>query len=171
MNVELTSSLEDYLKTILYLENEKRFARPKDIAARLNVRRASVTAALHSLSEKNLIEYEPYSSVSLTPEGFRQASKIVHRHKVLSQFLTKFLLLPYEISEPNACRMEHSIDDETLERLIKFIEFIENCPRTGLDWLKSFSRVCNEKGKCENCAPCIEQCLRDFLEKQDNEPS
>lgn len=162
MNIELTSSLEDYLKTILVLETKNQTARAKDIADSLQVKRASVTSALHNLAQKGLIEYEPYSSVRLTPEGFRQASKIIHRHKVLAKFLKKFLQLPEETCESNACRMEHYIDDVALEQLISFIKFIEKCPRTGEDWLRAFTRKCCEKGECENCIPCIENCLEIF---------
>ena len=63
---ELTSNLEDYLEVIFLLEQEQKSARAKDIADRLGVQRASVTGALQSLSQKGLINYHPYSSVTLT---------------------------------------------------------------------------------------------------------
>ncbi|MBT8764262.1 metal-dependent transcriptional regulator [Desulfohalobiaceae bacterium Ax17] len=157
--VTLSPSLEDYLEIIFLLESTKSEARPKDIANRLGVQRASVTGALRSLAEKRLINYQPYSSVTLTPEGFRLAARIVHRHKVLTEFLEKFLGLPSDVAEANACRMEHHIDDEALERLIQFIQFVQNCPRTGDDWLKAFTRLCSDPGKCSNCQACVQKCL------------
>ncbi len=163
---ELTASLEDYLEIIFQLETKQnRGAKPSEIADQQGVQRASVTGAMRVLSDKGLVNYHPYSAVTLTPEGFRVATKIVHRHKVLSQFLHHVLDLPLEIAEANACRIEHQIDDMAMESLIRFIQFIQSCPRTGEDWLRAFARQCNEHGECDNCAPCIEYCLQSYLQK------
>lgn len=156
----LTSNLEDYLEAIFVLEIEQKFARAKDIAESLGVQRASVTGALQSLAQKGLIHYHPYSSVTLTPEGFRLASQVVYRHEVLKQFLQKFLQLAEDVAEANACRLEHHIDDQALESLIEFVQFIQKCPRTGEDWLKAFTRACAKKGECINCRACIQYCLQ-----------
>jgi DtxR family transcriptional regulator, Mn-dependent transcriptional regulator len=67
----LSESLENYLETILYLEQSQKVARAKDIADRLNVQRGSVTGALKNLSEKGYINYEPYSFITLTSEGMK----------------------------------------------------------------------------------------------------
>jgi DtxR family Mn-dependent transcriptional regulator len=160
--ITLSPSLEDYLETIFLLESSNSSARARDIAERLGVQRASVTGALRSLSEKGLINYQPYSSVTLTPEGFRLAARIVHRHKVLTEFLQKFLGLPLNVAEANACRMEHHIDDEALEKLVQFIQFVQNCPRTGNDWLKALSRFCPEHRKRTKCQECIQNCLKNL---------
>lgn len=159
MTESLSPNLEDYLEAIFILESANTSARAKDIAVRLGVQRASVTGALHALSEKGLINYQPYTSVTLTPEGFRLATKIMHRHKVLQEFLQKFLQLPFDVAEANACRMEHHIDDQVLNRIIQFVHFISDCPRTGEDWLQSFKRLCSEAGECAHCVNCIEKCL------------
>lgn len=166
MSDNLTSNLEDYLKTIFHLESEHSGARAKDIAARLGVKKASVTGALQSLSEKGLVHYSPYSSVSLTPEGFRLASRIEYRHKVLWEFLYSFLHLPREMADRNACKLEHHIEDEALERVIEFIQFVQKCPRTGKDWIRAFTS-CKEHGKCENCDACIEHCLQAFRKQKE----
>ena len=165
----LTANLEDYLETIFHLENEQKGARAKDIADSLGVQRATVTGAMQSLSQKGFIHYHPYSSVTLTPEGFRLASRIVYRHKVLQEFFAQFLQLPKDVAASNACRLEHHIDDQALERLIAFIQFVKKCPRTGPDWLKAFTRLCDEHGCCENCEPCIADNLKNYrLEQEEN---
>ena len=163
---ELTSNLEDYLEAIFLLQREQKAARAKDIAERLGVQRASVTGALQSLSQKGLINYHPYSSVTLTERGMEVAGQIDHRHQVLTDFLGRFLQLPPEVAEANACRLEHHIDDQALERLIAFVRFVQQCPRTGPDWMQAFTRLCTESGKCMNCGPCIQKCLQDWGERQ-----
>ena len=163
---DLTSNLEDYLEAIFLLQREQKAARAKDIADRLRVQRASVTGALQSLSQKGLVNYHPYSSVTLTDLGFQLAEQIDHRHQVLTDFLGRFLQLPPDIAEANACRMEHHIDDQALERLIAFVRFVQQCPRTGEDWMQAFTRLCRESGKCTNCGPCIKNCLQNWQERQ-----
>lgn len=162
----LSSNLEDYLETIFILEGANASARAKEIADRMQVSQASVTGALQSLSEKGLINYAPYSSVTLTPEGFRVATQIMHRHKVLQNFLHTVLKLPVDVAEANACRIEHSIDDSVLNRLTKFAQFVKECPRTGGDWLQAFTRFCEETPGCPDCGACMEECRQRFLDRK-----
>ena len=151
----LSESMENYLEVILALEKESKVARAKDIAARLQVQRGSVTGALKNLGEKGLINYEPYSFITLTSEGKRIAKEITHRHHVLKDFLFNVLQIDPETAEDNACRMEHAIDKKTIDRLILFIEYIHVCPRAGEDWLKSFFNYCakndQERAECRQC--------------------
>ena len=152
---ELSESMENYLEVILALEKETKVARAKDIADRLQVQRGAVTGALKNLGEKGLINYEPYSFITLTPTGKRIARDITHRHHVLKDFLLNVLQIDSRAAEDNACRMEHAIDKKTIERLILFIEYIHVCPRAGEDWLKSFTNYCqkdeSERAECSQC--------------------
>lgn len=162
---QMSSNLEDYLEVIFSLESLHSEARAKDIADAMHVQRASVTNALQKLSQRGLINYEPYNSVTLTPEGFRTATKIVHRHKVLFDFLHTFLKIRPEVAEETACKLEHDIDDESLETLTRFARFITTCPRTGKDWLEAFTKTCSERGVCQNCTECIQACLDRQIDK------
>jgi DtxR family Mn-dependent transcriptional regulator len=83
----LSESLEDYLETILDLEKTNKVARVKDIAEKMGVLRGSVTGALKNLAEKKLINYEPYSFITLTRKGATIAREITRRHEVLKDFL------------------------------------------------------------------------------------
>jgi len=156
---DLSPNLEDYLEAIFVLESSEQKARAKDIADKLDVQRASVTGALHSLSQKGLINYTPYAAVTLTSEGFRIATKVVHRHKVLFEFLNTFLNVPADRAGTTACHMEHHIDDQTLECLIAFIQFIKSCPRTQGSWTEAFTTFCKTNKVCRNCKDCIAECV------------
>ncbi|MBN1269007.1 MAG: metal-dependent transcriptional regulator [Kiritimatiellae bacterium] len=124
----LSESLEDYLEAILHIVAEKQAARAKDIAERLGVSNASVTSALHSLSEKKLVNHAPYDIVTLTREGNEIAEGIVRRHEALRDFFVKVLAVDEKEAEECACKMEHSVPDNVLERFISFLEFAEGCP-------------------------------------------
>lgn len=157
-NISLSSNLEDYLEVIFHLQAENRVARAKDVADALHVSRASVTGALKSLAERDLINYEPYSFVTLTSQGEKIAREIIRRHSTLKDFFQNFLKLSAKTAEENACRVEHAIDTEAMNRLISFLEFTRNCPRSGQDWLESFNHYCRHGIDKNRCVECMEHC-------------
>ena len=69
MSEKLSRSQEDYLEEIRNQVIERGFAKVTDISKALNVKKASVTGALNALSARRLINYEPYSKITLTEEG------------------------------------------------------------------------------------------------------
>jgi DtxR family transcriptional regulator, Mn-dependent transcriptional regulator len=153
----LSESLENYLETILYLEQSQKVARAKDIADRLNVQRGSVTGALKNLSEKGYINYEPYSFITLTSKGMKLAKEISYRHAALKEFLLKVLRIDPVTAEETACRMEHAIDKKTFERLVCFIDYVFTCPRAGEEWIQSFANYCASGGRKQaECDLCIQ---------------
>ena len=155
----LSASLEDYLEVIYHLERSNRVARAKDIADQMNVQRASVTGALKALAARGLINYSPYSFITLTSAGRTVAQDIIHRHETLKEFFSAALQLAPEEAEANACRIEHAIDPMAVDRLVRFLEFIKMCPRTSLDWFTAFARYCQEGSQTSNCEDCIRVCL------------
>lgn len=157
---QLSESIEDYLEVILDLEKSNKVARAKEIAKRLNINRGSVTGGLKNLTEKGLINYQPYSYITLTPKGKRIAVEITRRHEVLRDFLENVLGVDQQTAEKNACRMEHAIDRKTADRLVCFIDYIHQCPRAGEDWLQAFVKYCStEERNCPDCKTCIQEIL------------
>jgi DtxR family Mn-dependent transcriptional regulator len=116
----ISATLEDYLEAILDLEREDRAPRVRDIASALSVHKSTVTAALKTLSEKKLINYSPYEITSLTAEGRRIAEGVSENHRIIRRFLTDVLKVDADTAEENACRMEHVINEEVLERFAAF---------------------------------------------------
>ncbi len=159
---KLTATLEDYLEAIFRLAGEKGAARVQDIAGSLSVHKSSVTSALRSLSEKDLVEYVPYQATTLTPAGRKVAERIARRHEVLRRFLSEVLSVQADVAEGNACRMEHAIDPQVLDRLVHFIEFVQGCPRAGAKWIRGFRHFCDHGFARDRCERCMELCLREF---------
>jgi DtxR family transcriptional regulator, Mn-dependent transcriptional regulator len=154
----LSPSLEDYLEIIFHLEEQHRVARAKDIADHMSVQRASVTGALKALAGRGMINYSPYSYVTLTATGREIAEDVIRRHDTLKEFFVTALQLEPQQAEANACRIEHAIDPAAIERLIHFLEFIKNCPRAGTDWLKAFSHFCHQGIRSDHCQDCLQVC-------------
>ena len=131
---QVSSSLEDYLEAIYHIVEAKGAARAKDLVMRLGVHNSSVTQALRSLSQKKLVNYAPYDVITLTDSGQNIALDVVKRHETLSEFLNKVLGLPEDEADEGACRMEHAINAPILDRLVKFVEYFENCPVNDVMW-------------------------------------
>jgi len=130
----LSESLEDYLEAIMHIEEEKRAARPKDIARHLGVSPPSVTAALQNLGARGLVNYHPYDLVTLTPRGRRAARDVIRRHEGLRRFFVDILRIDDEQADRVACDMEHAIPTNVMDRLLTFIDFIADSPHGGLTW-------------------------------------
>lgn len=126
MNLHLTESLEDYLEAIAELIAVNGHAHSKEIAEKLNVKMPSVTGALRQLERMGCIVYNTHYPVQLTPQGKVIADRVMKRHRILKQFFSEILGLSMEKASETACRLEHAVDEETIERFILFSEAIGN---------------------------------------------
>ncbi|MBN2332148.1 MAG: metal-dependent transcriptional regulator [Deltaproteobacteria bacterium] len=149
---DLSPTQEDYLAAIYQIVKSQQIARANSIARKLGVGLSSVTAALKSLAAKKLINYRPYSYVTLTDDGTALGRQLTKKHQVLVDFLTRVLALPAADAEHNAHRLEHAVDEEVLNRIISFITFLEQCPRGGMEWIAQFSHFYESGSRVDHCA-------------------
>ena len=108
----------------------------------------------------------------LTPKGKAQGRRVARRHEEIKNFLTEVLAINDNLAEENACRMEHVVDMEILQRMRQFMEFLEKCPRAGREWMKGFGFFCDQGKRRENCSQCLNECLNEaqISPKTDQEP-
>jgi len=137
---KLSASLEDYLEAIFNLSSDNQFARAKDIAETLQVARASVTGALRTLAERELVNYKPYGYITLTERGRKLAWKIARRHETLSLFFTEVLGVEETTAQKAACRTEHTLGPEVSSRLTAFVEFVRQRQEQGHDVAQLFQQ-------------------------------
>jgi DtxR family Mn-dependent transcriptional regulator len=130
---KITSNMEDYLEAIYELTQERQASeiRVTDIARRLRVTRPSVVGMIKHLVEHGLVDHAHYGGVELTQQGTDVAREMWHRHQVLRRFLEEVLGLDAVLAEEDACRMEHTLSPETIERFIALEEFREQGPSRG----------------------------------------
>ncbi len=121
MKKNLSSNMEDYLEAISLASNEDGLARVTDIRDLLKVKTPSVTGALRVLAEGGYLKHEPYRGVTLTAKGRRTAEDVKKRHAILSRFLTDVLGVAPKTANIDACKMEHTVSKETLEKLHAFL--------------------------------------------------
>jgi Mn-dependent DtxR family transcriptional regulator len=125
--------VEDYLEVIYELIQSKGYARSTAIAERLSVRTASVTSMLQRLHRLDLIVYERYRGLTLTPKGKRLAKNVQQRHLTILKFL-RALGIEEKVAREDAEGIEHHVNKTTIERIGRFMEFIEQHP----SWFHAF---------------------------------
>jgi DtxR family Mn-dependent transcriptional regulator len=143
-----SETLERYVEAVRDLQGWRRRARTKDIARKLKVKEASVTEMLRRLKKRGLVEYEPYRGAALTRKGNRLAGELTRKHNTLAEFL-KVLGVNEKTAEADACRIEHIVDQKTMEKLRKFLRFIEEAPEKP-QWLDHY-RYFVKTGKHPEC--------------------
>jgi DtxR family Mn-dependent transcriptional regulator len=160
MNDNLTQTLARYLEAIYRIQDEKGVARVRDIAQTLGVHKSTVTSALHSLAERDLVNYEPYEAATLTEEGHAEGRRLDDRHRVISRFLHRVLNVDEQTADRSACSLEHAMDEDVLERIVCFLAFIEHCPRGDSRWIEDFRCFSEKTGRGRSC----DEWVRNYLE-------
>ena len=90
-----------------------------------------------------LVEYEKHGYVALTEEGLKVAEGLSGRFRVIENFLVSVLGVTPEIAEADACSLEHFLNEETVDRLKKFIEFTNKNPE-GANLVRKFQKYFSE---------------------------
>ncbi len=134
----LTPTQEDYLAAIFRLAQKTGEARSNAIANTLGVSKSTVPAALKSLAARELIVYEPYSPIRLTPKGYETGKRIAHRNFILNEFFVKVLQLPEQEARNTACRVEHAVSDDTVLDLGRFIFFLKESRVDLTNWKEKY---------------------------------
>lgn len=144
-----SEQLEEYLESILDIEEIDGIARTSAIAKCMKVAPASVTEALQTLADKGWVNYQPYKGVTLTEQGRDLARKVKRRHRLLEVFLNDVLHISSEKIHDEACRMEHTLSEETECALCKMLKAPARCPHGSL------IEACDRQA--ESCSACLDE--------------
>lgn len=112
--------IEEYLE-VIYVLSLKGRPRVREIARRLCIKPSSVVEFLRKLANEGYIVYEKGGLIELTEKGYSVARDVFQRHELLVSFLES-IGVPREIAEEDACRMEHILHRETIEKIREFLE-------------------------------------------------
>jgi DtxR family manganese transport transcriptional regulator len=115
-----TATAEDYVELIADLLREEGEARAVDIARRMGVSQATLTAALKPLQRDGLVESKPYRGVFLTAEGQTMAAAAKARHDLVVRFLIA-VGLDAETAEEDAEGLQHHASDKALAAFARFL--------------------------------------------------
>ncbi len=122
---KLSQKMEDYLEAISFIEEKREVARVGEIAKDLGVNSSSVNVMMKMLAERGLVKHEKYGYIKLTKAGREIADQVKARHRLLNNFLIKYLGVNHKTAAVDACGLEHSLSPETFTQFKKFISFLE----------------------------------------------
>lgn len=119
----LTESSQMYLLEIARLRKEDEPVPLSHLAEELSVSSVSVNEMCRKLQEQGLVIYRPYKGASLTPEGERQAYRVLRKHRLWEVFLVGKLGYAYEQAHEAACHLEHGTSDLLADRLDEYLRY------------------------------------------------
>jgi DtxR family Mn-dependent transcriptional regulator len=126
----LSFTEENYLKAIYSIQQQNGIGEVSvnEIAERMSTRPATVTDMLRKLSEKQLIHYEKYKKVQLSPTGKQEALGILRKHRLWETFLHKKLNFSWDEVHEVAEQLEHIHSQKLVDKLDEFLGYPEFDP-------------------------------------------
>lgn len=123
--MKIQKSAEDYLETMLILQEEHGYIRSIDIAKHLGVTKPSVSYAVKRLKESGYINMEPNGPITFAPEGLKIAQRVYERHKTITALL-EMLGIDKAQAEADACEIEHVISHDTYVAICDYVNSNSN---------------------------------------------
>lgn len=120
----MQESGEMYLETIFTLSERIERVRSIDICREMGYSKPSVSRAVGLLKKAEHIEVDSEGFITLTQSGLKIAKTIFERHTVLTKMLVS-LGVSEDTAARDACKIEHSISEETFEAIKEFYKRIE----------------------------------------------
>jgi len=117
-----------YLETIYRLSETEEAVRTSALANALGVSPGAVTNTLASLERQGLVHRRAYKGVELSPKGKTEALRVLRRHRLAEQLLTKVLGMNWSEVHDVACRLEHVMTRELTDAVEKLLRNPKTCP-------------------------------------------
>ena len=114
--MKIQESAENYLETILLLQQRKGSVRSIDIANELEFSKPSVSVAMKNLRQGGYIEMDAAGQIRLLPPGQTIAEAVLEKHRMMTAFLISLGVSP-DVAAEDACRIEHVLSDESFEAI------------------------------------------------------
>lgn len=114
--MKIHESAENYLETILMLQQRKGSVRAIDIANELEFSKPSVSVAMKNLRTNGYIEVDKSGQIHLLQAGMEIAEQVLEKHRLITNFLVALGVSP-EVAAEDACRIEHVLSNESFDAI------------------------------------------------------
>jgi DtxR family transcriptional regulator, Mn-dependent transcriptional regulator len=125
---EMHDTTEEYLETILELEEEGVRPLRARLVERLGISAPAVSETVARLSTAGYTELLEDRSIKLTAKGRTLATTIVRRHRLAERLLADVIGLEWEKVHREADRWEHAISADVEEKLVLLLGDPVTCP-------------------------------------------
>jgi len=125
---EMHDATEEYLETILEIEEEGVTPIRARLVERLGLSAAAVSEQVNRLVGKGYAELLDDRSLRLTGSGRALATSIVRRHRLAERLLVDVIGLEWEKVHREADRWEHAISADVEAKLVELLDDPATCP-------------------------------------------
>src|SRR6266550_898691 len=125
---EMHDTTEEYLESILAIEEEGVVPMRARLVERLGLSAAAVSETVSRLSDHGFVELHGDRSLHLTDKGRRLATTVVRRHRLAERLLVDVIGLEWEKVHREAARWEHAISADVEEKLVQLLGDPATCP-------------------------------------------
>ena len=125
---DLHDATEEYLETILEIEEEGIPPIRARLVERLGLSAAAVSEQVNRLVEQGYAELLDDRTLRLTDSGRELAVSIVRRHRLAERLLVDVIGLEWEKVHKEADRWEHAISAEVEAKLVELLGDPATCP-------------------------------------------
>src|SRR6202142_2854061 len=125
---EMHDTTEEYLQSILAIEEEGVVPMRARLVERLGLSAAAVSETIGRLSDHGYVELLGDRSLHLTDKGRRLATTVVRKHRLAERLLVDVIGLEWHKVHREAGRWEHVISDDVEARLVELLGDPATCP-------------------------------------------
>src|SRR3954471_14490297 len=125
---EMHDTTEEYLESILAIEEEGVVPMRARLVERLGLSAAAVSETVGRLSDHGYVELHGDRSLHLTDKGRSLATTVVRRHRLAERLLVDVIGLEWEKVHREADRWEHAISTDVEEKLVLLLGDPATCP-------------------------------------------
>ncbi len=115
-------AVENFIKAIYkYESRDGADTKSGTIATELGITHAAATDMARKLAAKNMVDYEKYKELKLTPAGKKLAVHVVRKHRLWETFLHQVFGLSMHEIHKEAELLEHATSDFLLDKISEYL--------------------------------------------------
>lgn len=115
--------VENYLKALFYLTQEKEQVSISELSDLMGVRKPTVNSMIKTLQAQELVHHERYKPLYLTPKGKKTAALIIRKHRLTEMFLVEKMGFGWEQVHEIAEQIEHIDSPALFERMDEMLGY------------------------------------------------
>ncbi|SDB62763.1 iron (metal) dependent repressor, DtxR family [Flavobacteriaceae bacterium MAR_2010_188] len=118
----MSVAVENFIKAIYKNDHQDHNdTKPGNIAKKLGISNAAATDMAKKLAAKDLLNYEKYQALQLTPKGTEMALNVIRKHRLWESFLFKFFDMSLHEIHREAELLEHETSDFLADKISEFL--------------------------------------------------
>jgi DtxR family Mn-dependent transcriptional regulator len=124
----LSEAAQAYLLTLRSMEGGGVQPMTASLSRRMHVSVQAASEMVSRLSADGLVEVGPDRTLAMTPEGWRAADTIFHRHALMEWLLTRVVGLGWAESDEEAMRLQGAISPRVEQAVDELLGHPQTCP-------------------------------------------